>query len=53
MWAGIIFLVLAAALTLLAAYLNGSVRRPRLRREDKPSQRPIAGLGTDNDLPRF
>jgi hypothetical protein len=53
MWAGIIFLVLAVALTLYAAYLNGSLRRPQLRSDDKPAQRPITGLGTEHDLPRL
>ena len=53
MWAGIIFLVLTAALTVLAVYLNGSLRRPHLKRGDKPMQRPITGLGTEHDLPRL
>ena len=51
MWAGIIFLVLVVALASTAAYLNGSVRRPRLRREDKPLHSPITGLGTEHKLP--
>lgn len=51
MWAGIIFLVLAAALALSAAYLNGSIRRPHLRGDDSPGQRPITGWGTDHNLP--
>lgn len=51
MWAGIIFLVLVVALASTAAYLETSVGRPRLRRDDKPTQRPITGWGTDHNLP--
>jgi hypothetical protein len=51
MWAGIVFLVLVGALALTAAYLKGSLSRPRPRREDRPLQSPITGLGTEHKLP--
>jgi hypothetical protein len=53
MWAGIIVLVLVVALVSTAAYLEVSIRRPRLRRDDKLAQRPITGWGTDHNLPRI
>ena len=51
MWAGIFVLVLVVALASTAAYLETGIRRPRLRREDKPAQSPITGLGTEHKFP--
>lgn len=51
MWAGIIVLVLVVALASTAAYLETTIRRPHLRRDNKPAQRPITGWGTDHNLP--
>jgi len=51
MWTGVIVLVLVVALASTAAYLEVSIRRPHLRRHDRPAQRPITGWGTDHDLP--
>ena len=51
MWTGIFVLVLVVVLAGTAAYLEFSIGRPRLKREDRPAQSPITGLGTEHKLP--
>ncbi len=53
MWTGILFIVLALALALLAALMNANIRRPRLRQQDRPGPAPISGWGNDTKLPRL
>lgn len=53
MWAGVAFIVVAAALMLVAALMSGAIRRPRLRSKDRAPAPPIVGWGSDSRLPRL
>ena len=53
MWGGILFIVIAIICIVLAAYVGGTMPRPRLRKGDRPHDPPISGMeGTDPPLPR-
>lgn len=54
MWGGILFIAIAIACLVLAAYLTGTIRGPRLRRRDKPQDPPIVGwAGSDPWHPKL
>lgn len=53
MVAGIVFIVVALSLAVLAIMLEAGIRLPRLHRSDRPSNPPVVGWGNDSQLPRL
>lgn len=53
MWGGVLFIVIVITCIVLAAYVGGTIQRPRLRKGDRPQSPPITGMEGDSRLPRL
>ena len=53
MWGGNPFALVAEALALVAGFMSGTIRRSRLRRDDRLQSPPIAGMSSGTELPRL